>query len=255
MLFRILILVIIGLFVSPLRAVADVSTSEERKLVAQFEQGDDSYDPFADYSEFDDNGEEEADINFFKHGRFFTLAFAFGYRSFTDSLRDAYDPSTYFGGYISYFFDLRFALQVGYITGDHSLNLNYGGGLRGNTTVAATAFHLKYFFNTQNVTRGLANLNPYLLGGFSQVYRTTRISGNDAYARDNAVSFDLGGGIEIPVFRNKMFIGLQAVYQLVNFQDEGTEFTYRDNSNTLRSTGYYPKGDLFHGSVLLGVNF
>ena len=32
---------------------------------------DDTYDPFADYSEFDASEEEEADIRFFKNGRFF----------------------------------------------------------------------------------------------------------------------------------------------------------------------------------------
>ena len=25
---------------------------------------------------------------------------------------------------------------------------------------------MKYYFNTQNVTKGLADLNPYILGGF-----------------------------------------------------------------------------------------
>ena len=37
--------------------------------VAQFD-ADDTYDPFADYSEFDEAQEEEADINFFRNGRF-----------------------------------------------------------------------------------------------------------------------------------------------------------------------------------------
>ncbi len=37
--------------------------------VAQFD-ADDTYDPFADYSEFDEAQDEEADINFFRNGRF-----------------------------------------------------------------------------------------------------------------------------------------------------------------------------------------
>ena len=39
---------------------------------AQYE-GDDVYDPFADYSEFEENSQEEADINFFRNGRFFNV--------------------------------------------------------------------------------------------------------------------------------------------------------------------------------------
>ena len=38
-------------------------------------EDDDSYDPFADYSEFEEDSQEEADIHFFRNGRFFTLGF------------------------------------------------------------------------------------------------------------------------------------------------------------------------------------
>lgn len=261
-----LILVLLCLFIGfPTTGFADeLDTTFEvpavrRLLVAQSDEGgggDDTYDPFADYSDFDGTAEEEADINFFKNGRFFTLAFTFGYRRFTENLAQIYSPGTFFGGYITYFFDLRFALQVGFVTGDHPLSLDYSTTtLRGTTTVSSTSFHLKYYFNTQNVTKGLANLNPYLVGGFSQIYRTTRVSGYDTYARDNAVSFDLGGGIEIPLLNNKMFLGLQALYQLTKFSDENVEYTWKDNADNTYRTGFYPRGDLVQASLLLGVNF
>ena len=35
---------------------------------------------------------------------------------------------------------------------------------------------VKYYFNTQNVTRGLADLNPYILGGFGKIDRTISLS-------------------------------------------------------------------------------
>ena len=44
---------------------------------AQYD-GDDVYDPFADYSEFEENNQEEADINFFRNGRSFNVNFLFG---------------------------------------------------------------------------------------------------------------------------------------------------------------------------------
>jgi hypothetical protein len=227
----------------------------QKTLLAQ-NDGDDTYDPFADYSEFEGNSDEEADINFFRNGRFFTLAFTFGYRRFTDSLATLYQPGTFFGGYLTYFFDLRFALQVGFVTGSHPLSLDYqGGNIRGSATISTTSFHLKYFFNTQNVTKGLANLNPYFIGGFSQVYRTIRLTGNDRYGRDSALSFDGGAGIEIPLLNNKMFLGLQGIYQFVNFPDENVEYTWLDDSDTRHGTGFYPKGDMFNVALLLGVNF
>src|SRR4051794_21913065 len=77
--------------------------------VAQFD-ADDAYDPFADYSEFEEAQDEEADINFFRNGRFVTLGFAGGMRGFTGGLGNMYRSSPSFGLFLSYFFDLRFAL-------------------------------------------------------------------------------------------------------------------------------------------------
>jgi hypothetical protein len=50
------------------------------------QETDESYDPFADYSEFAESAEQEADINFFRNGRFFTLGFQGGYRRFTETM-------------------------------------------------------------------------------------------------------------------------------------------------------------------------
>lgn len=110
---------------------------------------------------------------------------------------------------------------------------------------------LKYYFNTQNVTRGLAELNPYLVGGFSQIYRTITINGVDAVAKDSAFGFNFGAGIEVPMMRNKMFFGMQALYQFVSFADE-SRVILDINENP---TGISPRGDsyLIHG--ILGVNF
>ena len=65
-------------------------------LLSQFE-GDDAYDPFSDYSEFEESAEEEADINFFRNGRFFTLGFIGGYRSFTETLGGITSDAPTFG--------------------------------------------------------------------------------------------------------------------------------------------------------------
>ncbi|MFN9068010.1 MAG: hypothetical protein ACK5V3_12335, partial [Bdellovibrionales bacterium] len=39
---------------------------------------EEAYDPFSDYSEFDEASDEEADINFFRNGRFLTVGLAAG---------------------------------------------------------------------------------------------------------------------------------------------------------------------------------
>ncbi len=145
---------------------------------------DDAYDPFSDYSEFDEASDEEADINFFRNGRFFTVGFSLGMRGFTDELNRLYSSAPTYGIFISYFFDLRLAFELGFQTGDHNFEVKSATErMAGNVSLTFIHVNMKYYMNTQNVTRGLADLNPYVLGGFSQVYRTYSIEGSDILSR------------------------------------------------------------------------
>ncbi len=65
------------------------------------------------------------------------------------------------------------------------------------------------------------------------------------------MAFDFGAGIELPMMRNKMYFGGQAMYQLVSFANENTEVVF-DNNNR---TGKYPNGDTYTLLGILGVNF
>lgn len=222
-------------------------------LLAQAD-GEDSYDPFADYSEFEESMEEEEDLNFFRNGRLVTMGFIFGYRGWTQTLGQIYASSPSFGLFLSYFFDLRFALQFGYLQSDHQLYIparNGADAIQGTVNVSDISFLLKYYLNTQNVTRGLADLNPYLVGGFSQLYRTAVVTGNSQFAKDSAFAFNVGTGIEIPMMRNKMYFGGQFLYQLTNFADEGR--VIQDSNDKL--TGVSPNGDTWTLLGILGINF
>lgn len=224
-------------------------------LLAQAEAGgDDSYDPFADYSEFEESQDEEEDINFFRNGRLLTIGFIGGYRGWTDKLSSLYTGNPAFGLFISYFFDLRFALQFGYLTSDHTITIagpSVVTPAQGNVSLSDLSFNLKYYFNTQNVTRGLADMNPYLIGGFSQIYRTQTVSGYSEFAKDSAFAANFGAGLEIPMMRNKMYFGGQLMYQLIAFADESKVI----NDPQDVPTGLQPRGDAFLALAVLGVNF
>lgn len=222
------------------------------QVVAQFDS-DDAYDPFADYSEFEEAQDEEADINFFRNGRFVTLGFVGGMRGFTGGLGELYKPTPAFGLFLSYFFDLRFALQFSFATSDHTFHVKSQNGVDANGNIGLTAFCLdvKYFINTQNVTKGLAKLNPYIIAGFARVDRTARIENIQGFAKEGAMGFDVGVGIELPMMRNRMFFGVQGMYQLVNFKDENTEIVFVDDQRT----GKYPNGDIYTALGIIGVNF
>lgn len=236
------------------RLIAENAAPPGGLLLAQSD-GDDAYDPFADYSEFEQSMDEEEDTNFFRNGRLLTLGFIGGYRGFTSNLGKYYSGNANFGLFLAFFFDLNFALQLGYVTSDHTLVIPATSAgtsaVQGTVSVSDISILIKYYFNTQNVTRGLASLSPYLVGGFSQIYRTTTISGQDAFAKDSAFGFNIGAGIEVPMMRNKMYWGLQGVYQVVSFADE-SKVVLDENDN---ATGAVLAGDAYLVQGVLGINF
>src|SRR4051812_7528412 len=90
---------------------------------AYAQESQDTYEPFIDYDEFEVADEEEADVNFFRNGRFLTLGFMLGSQQFTQGMGDLMKRGTAYGLYLSYFFDLRFALQFGYLTSSHAISV------------------------------------------------------------------------------------------------------------------------------------
>jgi hypothetical protein len=235
----------------PALAQAELTKPELASEYAQFD-ADDSYDPFADYSEFDEAQEEEEDINFFRNGRFLTLGLMVGYRGFTGTLGNLYTGNFDYGIALTYFFDLRFAMQVGYTTSSHSFSFTTGGEpFGGSITIQDIQLALKYYVNTQNVTKGLGQFNPYILVGLSEMIQTTNVASTSMYGTDNATGFDLGCGIEMPMMRNKMFWGAQAMFQMVAWPYANSQLQTTNN----KDTGIYPNGDTYTVTGLIGVNF
>ena len=214
---------------------------------------DDAYDPFIDYNEYDTSGDEEADINFFENGRLMSAALLVGGQTFTGGFHKLYSDSITYGGYFSYFFDLRFALQFSYTTSSHAITVNGGGGsATGNVTFDEIGLDLKYYFNMDDVKKGLADFNPYIITGFSPITRDSTVDGESEFTRQNAVAFDIGVGFEIPIMRRQMFIGGQGMYQIVNFPDQYTQITLQ---NGTINTGIYPNGAIITYLGVIGVNF
>lgn len=212
---------------------------------------EEAYDPFTDYSEFDEASDEEADINFFRNGRFLTVGLAAGPQTFTGGMADAYGDGPAMGLLLSYFFDLRLAMTLGLMTGDHSVKMvTSGGTYTGTVGLTEVNFHLKYYFSTQNMMKGLANMNPYMVGGLTQVTRTYSIAELEESSKDSTTSTDIGIGIEIPILRRKSFFGIQGLYHYVNFKDE--------NKRYINGTQVLEKkidGDFINWSFILGMNF
>lgn len=246
----------IDLMSQPLVPLQSVLTPPYSILLAQSDP-DEAYDPFTDYSEFDEASDEEADINFFRNGRFFTVGLLIGPRGYTEGMGKVYNQAPSFGLSISYFFDLRLAFALGLITGDSSLNFRTTSptitDYSGTVSLTTISMALKYYFNTQNVTKGLADLNPYMLMGFSQVNRTQTIATLAVTGRDTTTGVDGGIGLEIPLMRRKAYLGLQATYHYASFADENKEFI--DDGGSNQKLEYKFNGDFYDLLFILGMNF
>ena len=239
--------IIIFIFFYPLSLEAFEINQETQEVE------NDSYDPFIDYSEFNQSRDEEEDLNFFLHGRFLTLGFILGPRVFTQTLGEISTPNISFGALLTYFFNLNFALQISFVTGSNSFSFFSleNTGIQGSFALTGFGLDLKYYFDPQNFIREIAYFNPYLIFGYAQVKRTMRVSGVQAFSKQDADQINLGAGIEIPIISKKMFLGIQLSYHFVNFQDENIEVIVKKTERT----GIYFKGDLFSLFLILGVNF
>lgn len=232
--------------------VVFASPSWESLIVAQANEEIDGYDPFSDYSEFEESGEEEADLHFFQNGRFFTLGFMMGYRMFTEELGNITEGGIPFGFFLSFFFDLRFAMQFSFVTGANNYNFTTPNGtlVEASSTVDQFGVTMKYYFNVQNVTKGLEAINPYLILGIDQISRTAATSNSLDIAKENSMGLDTGVGVEFPILNREMFLGAQATYHLINFDNEGEEIIVG-----VENTKIKPRGDAVSALIILGINF
>lgn len=249
-----LCLVISSILFTSLHSDAKKKRSKSGRTPAQESQDSDSeedvFDPFADFSEFESNPDEEEDINFFKNGRMLTVGFLGGMVNYTGELGQKHQSSFRYGIYASYFFDLHFAVQLQWLGTDSPVSYRSpSSNLVGNSSLNALGFSVKYFLNTQNVKKGLADLNPYFIVGMSSYTRVIHLSEISGSISDKPMGFNGGMGIELPMLRRKMFWGAQLTYDLVNFKDENRPFIWDDvNYGT-------SKGDLWTLAATIGMNF
>lgn len=247
-----------AIFTALLFFASVVSTPAFAQFSDEDVSADDTYDPFADFSEFEASADEEADLHFFKNGRFFNIAFLLGGRMWTETLGEIYKPAPAYGIYMTYFFDIRTALQVSFVHSEHAMTVASGSnsdgdayeGFSGNVALTTISAEMKYYFNTSNITRGFADLNPYLIGGFSMNQRTISVAGEDVLAKSSPTGVQAGFGLEVPIARNKMYVGMQFTYHYLSFPDENEVIYDHDTPTTI-----YPRGDYALGLFVLGINF
>lgn len=225
---------------------------------------DESFDPFADYNEYEQQSDEEEDINFLRNGRYLTLAFIAGYRSFLlGGFTQAYTGNLTYGAEFNYFFNMQLALGLAYTMSDHNVSFksytdpgltSVSKSYNGSVSMNVIDFHMKYYFNTDNVTKGLADLNPYGIVGTSYVIRSYSLDQILSDSPNTVWGAKFGAGLEIPLLKHRAYMGFQATYRYVQFPDENIS-TIDENNPQPNPISPRLNGDMYDLTVLLGLNF
>jgi hypothetical protein len=207
-----------------------------------------SADYFDDYSSFSNDYiqlDEETRAIF---GKFFQTAFYLGTGLFTGELGRANTAGVNVGVKFIYFFDRTWAAELGGFwkqhTSDYDVN-NTGVAntqLRLSTRLIPVVGSLRFVFDSENMPRGLAQMNPYLSAGGALVFRQESVVGTPAginlfgdqtiatkYSEGailGSTNFGVhfGGGAEFDVYQNRVFAGIDIRYYMMFWSDSQLRF-------------------------------
>lgn len=175
-------------------------------------------DVFEDASAFGyDLREEAEDEIFFYESRFVDLGLHLGGRTFTGGLSRLFGTGLSVGGFFSYYFTRRFALEVTLNNSWHEFLID---GKRGTATIFDILGRAKYYFVSDGYSKALSFANPYLFIGGGQFIRKQHRKDLNVSNTTHGPVIEFGGGFEIPLKERQIFLGIKPSYQLVFFQDE-----------------------------------
>lgn len=203
---------------------------------------EETYDPFADYSEFSIIKEEEQDINFFNDNRFLSLGVLIQRSQPIGDLAEAYGGAMGVHVFINYFFDLRFALQFSYGYQDHAYITTGSEPISSSANFADIGLGIKYYINPDRTVYSLSRFNPYFLVGVSLITERRSLGdASDVFQKDHT-AFNFGLGFALPLPEKKFFLSAQMIY---NFSSSFGQDDLIGNK----------KGDFISTALIFGLNF
>jgi len=215
-----------------------------------------AFDPFADYSEFENTAEEQENINFFQTGRFLTLGALGGVKLFTLNLANLYQIGPAYGGYLNYFFDLNFAIQFHITASTHNIVFEAAGQpFLGGADFISMGVDFKFFIDKNVFNKHFSWLQPYLFLGVLYSSKTifATFTNQSGYYSDRGYGVNIGLGTEFQFLR-KLYFGLQYAFKFVTLSEEAVPIVL-DTGTTTINTNFRPYGDWMNITVLLGVIF
>lgn len=212
-------------------------------LQVDFVFAEETYDPFADYNEFSIIKEAEQDINFFNDGRFISLGVWLQNSQPTGNLDQIYGGATGIYVFMTYFFDLRFALQFTLGYQDHIYQVSGNNvSLQSSSSFRNLAIGIKYYVNPDRIIYALSKFNPYLIVGVGLTKEQRGAAGDSLVVSVSHTVYNFITGFELPLPGKKFFLHAQAGYHFSS--SFGQEDLFQNKT-----------GNFISGAAGIGLNF
>lgn len=191
-------------------------------------------DIFSDFNEDLESAQVLEDERFYRYGRFFSVNLGGGFTTFTGNRGQAYeDNNPSFHLSTNYFLDFQKAIQLGLEYSKHTMILDTvvnGYKEKGRLGAVVTDFTrvfvgYKYYIDTTDLGTAITYSNPHFIGRIEYWYQTSKFIDQDTIPDDKGggIGTGLGFGLEFPVELKQSYIGVEAIYHVVNFYDKFTQ--------------------------------
>lgn len=208
-------------------------------------------DPFSLVSQFDPEDideEEEATERFYEYGRLIHISLSMYAAQPRGPMASIYTMGWMIGTRFTYFLDwdlgFTFNIAIGRsrmdFTNSNPLTAAIVPTFTGTATLFDMGFGLAYYPNFHDISKSIAWLNPSILFGLEMFMINDKLDDqdledlkdygvNDPSHRVTAPSLFMGMGLEIPLLRNTVFMGIEFVYHMTFFPS----YNYRIDSTDL----------------------
>jgi hypothetical protein len=191
-------------------------------------------DIFSDFNEDLESAQVLEDERFYRYGRFFSVNLGGGFTTFTGNRGRAYEdnPPTFHLS-MNYFLDFQSAIILGIEYSKHTMILDtvvYGYKDQGRLGAVVTDFSrvfigYKYYVDTTDLGTAITYSNPHVIGRLEYWYQTSKFIDVEGLPKDSGggLGTGIGFGLDFPVEIKKSYIGVEALYHVVNFYDKFTQ--------------------------------
>ncbi len=202
---------------------AHVFADELGHSASSVDDSDYSSSAFSGYGEFQSWTDEESDVKFFQFGRFFGVSLGTGVQ-----MLDGARGSLWQGGFpvvdvkIHYWFDFQLAMDLNYYSAQHYYDTTALGLGRVAINFNQIGMHLKYYFDTKNLSSTISFANPYVIAGFGSYSKTENSLVQQTQAPETSMGVSGGFGLEFVIQPRKTYFELETKIHAIIFQDTYT---------------------------------